>query len=272
MISFIINSNNYLQKLSGSSETPSFILQKFSVRIDKSIQSMKVFDKTFFLKSEQLTVALIYFDKRTIRFFKMLSTILTASICALVLSLIIQKVSPLFMLIGFIVGASIGLCLPEFYIQDKMKTHQFLLYQAVPTFLEQFHMITSSTGYESFPQALRFIAPNFPGALGDELRRLIKVQRYLSGSELLDRFVIICPHPLLKELSISIRVSNQYGTSLTNKTQSLVETAQLLREQHTKDLANKTSGVLLGPLLLFHLPALLIIFLIPFIFVLQKGL
>lgn len=232
---------------------------------------MKIFEKTLFLKSPQITLNQLHIERKELRLLKAVGTLIGSFVLLALIIALSQSFSIFSLLLGAGFGGFIGWCIPEFYIQDRAKTHQFLLQQAVPTFLEQFHMMASSAGYESFPQTLKLIAPSFPGFLGDEFRRLMNVQPYLNENELLKKLTHICPHPLLKELAISIKVSRQYGTSLTSKTQHLVQSAQQLREQNIKDLANKTSGVLLGPLLLFHLPALLIIFLIPFLFILQKG-
>lgn len=170
-----------------------------------------------------------------------------------------------------ILGGALGWIIPEVYLLDRLSSRRFFIQQAVPDFLDQFHLLVSSAAYESFGQSLQHIAPAFPGPLGEKLRSLQKIQPFVSERELLLQLEKACQHPLITELITVIQVSHSFGSSLSEKTNQLIQTAQIEREHRIKDLGNKTSGILLGPLLIFHLPALLIIFLIPFVFILQKG-
>lgn len=228
-------------------------------------------DKTFLLKTPLLTLSQLRMSKESFRVCKFLGILFGALIVLLCMKVSGIQFSFWFMALISLLGMFIGFVVPEIFIQDKLKTKQFFIQQAVPDFLDQFHLLVSSPAYESFGQALQYIAPSFPGYLGNELRELTKIQPFLSEQELLIELEKVCHHSLINELSTSIKVSSEFGSSLRDKTAQLLQTAQQEREHRIKDLGNKTSGMLLGPLLLFHLPALLIIFLIPFVFVLQKG-
>ncbi len=262
---------HYLHTLTSTQNSSTKVTHQIIDQLNRVLSSVKVFDKTVFLKNPSVALAQIHLSTERLRIWKAVGTFGAVVGSVIFMSIAGQQFSLVVAALIILLAAIVGWSIPEFVIGDFVKSRQFALYQAVPNFLEQFYMLCSSAGFESFVQALKQIAPNFPGIFGDELRRLQTLSTYCTQTQLLDRLIIICPHPLLKEFRLSVSVSTQYGSSLTDKTKQLVETAWKLREQQTKDMANKTSGVLLGPLLIFHLPALLIIFLIPFLFVLQKG-
>lgn len=186
--------------------------------------------------------------------------------------MVFAGLNSILLILSIFIGAFIGWLIPEIYLIERQKMRQFELHSAVPELLDQLHMIVASPGFESFGQALRQLAPHFPGVMGEELLSLTNFQSYLTQQELLDRLVERCPHPLLKELRVTLQLTQEYGGSLQYKTAEIAERAITDRDQKIKELGNKASGMLLGPLLIFHLPALLIIFLIPFVFILQKGL
>jgi tight adherence protein C len=241
------------------------------IRLDHWLEKARIFDLALVLKQKDSQLQRIHMPIIVFRRVKLAGVLFAIGLCFALFGVLFSHLSIIVVVASALGLGLIGWIIPELYIQDRVKTQQLLLNQAVPTFLEQFHMLSSSAGYESFGQALDLIAPHFPGKLGEELRLLVKTKPFLTETELLDRISQICSHPLLNELVVSVKVSTQYGTALADKTAHLVDAAQQLREQQTKELANKTSGVLLGPLLIFHLPALLIIFLIPFLYTLQKG-
>jgi Flp pilus assembly protein TadB len=264
--------HSYLQVLDITSVNESEKNAYFGQTLDNILSRFRIFDTALTIKNLPQTLDQAELTHTNFRRLKFFSSALTGILFFIIL-FVMSKVIPVWVYpIGIASGFFMGWVLPELYIKERIGFRQFLLFQAVPDFLEQLSMISSSTGFESFSQALTFIAPTFPGFLGEELRKLTFVQPFINEQELLDRLVQVCPHPLIKELVISIQLSSQFGGSLGEKVGQLVETAQEQREQSIKDLGNKTSGILLGPLLIFHLPALLVIFLIPFIFVLQKGL
>lgn len=261
----------YFATLTRTSHSKTEVTEQMLNRFDALLQQTKLFNKVLFIKNLPFLLDQTQYSMRDVRLLKGAGTALGLIASAFLMSISGHIIPTLFWPLGLALGGFVGWSIPELYLKDRLQTYQFYLQHAVPDFLEQLHMMSASTGFESFGQALKLIAPTFPRPLGTELRKLTAIQGYLTEQELLDRLVKVCPHPLLKELALSIKLSSQFGSSLSEKTERLVETAQVQQEQLTKDLGNKTSGILLGPLLLFHLPALLIIFLIPFLFMLSKG-
>jgi tight adherence protein C len=101
------------------------------------------------------------------------------------------------------------------------------------------------------------------GALSRQLREITIIYRFVDVNEFLDHFEKRFQTPLAKDLVSTLRLADEYGGNISEKIGILAEEAHKERMQNARQKGQKASAMLMVPLMLFHFPVAVIIFLAP---------
>lgn len=213
----------------------------------------------------------LHWNKYQYRRLKILSTVSAVTLAFIVLSISGLPVFSLWTLIIFLIAIGAGWFLPDQYLLDAQSNQLVQLNAQVPDFLQLFALSISSSGLVSLSQVLEDISRALTGSLKTEIQHILHKKHFLSQAEILKEVTTLTPHPFLQDLGMILEIHHTYGGQLSTALVDLAHRAQTDRVQHAQELANASSGLLLGPLLLFHLPALLIIVLIPAVLAFTNG-
>lgn len=169
-------------------------------------------------------------------------------------------------------AAAVGFIIPELYLMDKMAKRRQELRAQFPNFLDILRVYASSAGYDGFAPAMSQIAAGMQGSLGVELRALMRAFPFIGKAALLRIVEERFPFSSCRDLVATIKLEHVYGGGIAEKITVLAEEAQKERLQQAKALGQRSSVALLVPLLLFHFPVALILFIMPFAFSILKAL
>jgi Flp pilus assembly protein TadB len=262
---------HYLLQLN-SQPTSVGILEKYTHYLKIRFAKNTFFLKSLFVKNVSQTLETLHWSAENFIVQKMIMTTLGSVFALVIIMLAFSQVSPFLVFLGLLIGGFGGWSICDILLKDQATLHSLSIQRAVPDFFDQLSMVVAAPGFDSLPVALHQVSKNFPGILGSELRRLDKLSLYVSHQDFFTQLAKTIPHPLTQELTVTVKIHQEFGGDLSQKIFELGQTARTHQTQKAKDFANKASGLLLGPLLLFHLPALLILFLIPAVLAFTKSL
>ena len=174
--------------------------------------------------------------------------------------------------LGLLAGTFIGWLLPDLYLKDRAVEAELAITRQIPEFLLLLSIILETSGHQSIVKALDETAQAIGGKLGEIVHQICARQNFSTNQEVLHKLVEVCPQQLLKELAQQVDLANTYGGSITNIVHQLADQAIQDEVMSAKEQGDKLSGLLLGPLLIFHLPALLILYLIPSVLAFTRSL
>jgi tight adherence protein C len=133
---------------------------------------------------------------------------------------------------------------------------------SLPNFLDRLTLsMEAGLGFEI---ALRRTSKNFPGLLGDELRKFVRaVDRGHTRFEALDQFVERTPSNDLAAFVAAVKQSDRLGTSLARTLRIQSQILRARRRRRAEEAGRRLPILIVFPLVFFFLPALLIIYLAP---------
>jgi tight adherence protein C len=116
----------------------------------------------------------------------------------------------------------------------------------------------------SFQIALQRTAANFPGVLGEELRRMVRqLERGYSRPRALEDLNQRTPSQELRAFTAAVKQSERLGTSLARSFRVQTELLRARRRRRAQEASRRLPILIVFPLVAFFLPSLLIIYLAP---------
>lgn len=228
------------------------------------------FGRSVILKDVKRRLSLVRMDWRTYKAWKGIGFVSGVSIGILIL--LIGGFSNLFSFFIFtpLVLAILGFILPELYVLDKENYRNYKINSEFPNLLDLLKLYSESAAFETFGSALYDISQNMRGVLGEELRDLTSRYRFMSLTEFLKLMENRFSEPLAQDLVSTVRLAEEYGGSVAQKIATLAEEAHKDRLQKAREIGQKSSVSLMVPLLLFHFPVAMVVFLLPLILTIMK--
>lgn len=168
-------------------------------------------------------------------------------------------------LIGlFMAGLSIsvGLAGPDVWINWRIERRQREIEISLPDFLDRLALgLEAGLGFEL---ALRRTAVNFPGLLGEGLRRVVgQLDRGHAREDALTRLTEENPSTDLNAFAAAVRQADRLGTSLSKTLRVQTALLRSRRRRRAEEAGRRLPILIAFPLVFFFLPALLIIYLAP---------
>ncbi len=235
----------------------------------KEIYNHPVFEKSLFLRNISDKLKLTGLRLEQYKIFKG-----TGASIGLIMGTFIYLLSisnPLSLLMLLIPLLTLmGFSLVDWYVLDKEQEISYRIHHEFPRFMDLLHLYTASAAYENIGSAMYAIANTMHGALAKQLQELTAVQRFVDTDKFLDEFSTRIKTPLAKDLVSTLRLTEVYGGNISEKIGLLAEEAHKSRMQNAKKQGQRSSAALLIPLMLFHFPVAIIIFLAPTALALQK--
>lgn len=221
-----------------------------------------IFEKSFIVTDLDRKLSLIGWDARKLAIWRGMLT-LAGIVLGVFFYIATAKIilSPLIFIIPVMVlGAYI---LPDLYIMDKEQQVELAIHNDFPRFLDLLHLYTSSAAFENMGSAIFYVANNMKGTLAEQLRELTALYRFVDRTTFLQEMELRFSTPLAKDLVATITLTEQYGGNISTKIGILADEAHKERLQNAKKAGQKSAATLLVPLMLFHFPVAVIIFLAP---------
>lgn len=170
-------------------------------------------------------------------------------------------------------GAALaGFIAPELYTAERLWRRKMQIRSQFPNFLDLLKLYTASPGYEGFGKALTTISEALRGELGQDLREVTRVSRFVGQSRLLSELEARFPYPYCRDLVTTVRLERSFGGGIAPKIAILADEAQKSRLAHAKMVGARSSVGLLVPLLFFHFPVALLLFILPFAYSILQAL
>ena len=156
-------------------------------------------------------------------------------------------------------GAYLG---PEAWISHRTERRGEEVDNALPNLLDRLALgLEAGLGFEI---ALRRVAANYPGLLGDELRRTLRrLDHGHRRADALQALLRRLPSQDLPAFVTAVRQSDRLGTSLAQTLRVQTRLLRARRRRRAEEASRRLPVVIVFPLVFFFLPALLIIYLAP---------
>lgn len=233
-----------------------------AIRYMELVFRADIFERSFFIKSTDRCLSRI---GMTLSKYKLLkgSFSLMGGFIGLVIYIfsIADIMSPLVFIIPLF--SLFGFCIIDWYVIDKDQEIAYRIHHEFPKFLDLLHLYTASAAYESIGTAIYTIANSMHGTLASQLTEITSVQRFIDTDKFLDQFEERIQTPLAKDLVSTLRLTEIYGGNISEKIGILADESHKARMQNAKRQGQKASAALLIPLMLFHFPVAVVIFLAP---------
>jgi tight adherence protein C len=157
-----------------------------------------------------------------------------------------------------LMGGLVGFFAPDLWIARRAVARQDEIRRALPEALDLMAIsVQSGMGLE---QGMELVARRLPGALGDELHRMLKeVQLGTSRRDALDRLRERTDVSELSTFALSLAQADALGSPLGEVLRIQAQEMRMLRRQRARELAAKVPVKLLFPLLLCIFPSLAIV-------------
>lgn len=173
-------------------------------------------------------------------------------------------------LLWALVGALVGFFLPDVLIAHRAGSRQDEIRRTLPEALDLLAIaVQAGMGLE---QAIELVARRMPGALGEELHRML--QEVALGTSRREALTHLRKRTEVSELStfaLSLAQADSLGSPLGEVLRVQAAQMRMLRRQRARELAAKVPVKLLFPLLLFIFPALAIVVIGPAIVSILKA-
>ncbi len=221
-----------------------------------------VFGVSLVVRDRELTLSKIGMSRTEYQFWKGCGMVagLILGLCTYILTTK-TVLSPMILLIPAL--GLFGFILTELYVNDKVQQIDYEIHTDFPKFLDLLHLYTASAAYENIGGAMYSVASNMEGTLARQLRELTAVYRFVDLHTFLEKMDERFSTPLAKDLVATLRLADTYGGSISTKIGTLAEEAHKDRFQNAKKAGQRASATLLVPLMLFHFPVAIIIFIAP---------
>ncbi len=165
----------------------------------------------------------------------------------------------LFLLLVLIVAGIFG---PEVWLNRLIEKRQYTIDLSLPDFLDRLSLgLEAGLGFEI---ALRRTSANFPGLLGDELRRAVRlIDRGYPREQALGEIVQRTPSQDLSAFVAAVNQTDRLGTSLAKTLRIQTGLLRARRRRRAEEASRRLPILIVFPLVFLFLPALMIIFLAP---------
>lgn len=235
----------------------------------ENIFQADIFKYSLFLKNIEARINRISMPVETYKVIKGILTLagLLSGILIYVLSTN-TPISTLLLVIPFF--TLFGFCLIDWYVLDKDQELSYKIHYEFPKFLDLLHLYSASAAYENIGSAMYAISHTMNGALAKQLQDITAVQRFVDNDTFLNEFEKRVSSPLAKDLVSTLKLTEIYGGNISEKIGILAEESHKARMQNAKKQGQRASAALLIPLMLFHFPVAVVIFLAPTALALQK--
>lgn len=158
-----------------------------------------------------------------------------------------------------LLAGSIG---PGLWLGIRTERRQTEIDLALPDFLDR--LALGLDAGLSFELAFRRTATNFRHLLGDEMRRVTRqIDRGHARSSALDELGKRNPSPDLQTFVATVKQAETLGTSLAEALRVQTGLLRARRRRRAEEASRRLPVLVVFPLVLFFLPALLIIYLAP---------
>lgn len=239
------------------------------IKLSSKLFAGRVWEFSLFIKNHTRVLEFIAMEPLTYRTMKALSMMIGAVLGIITYAFITTSLlSPLLLVIPVL--ALIGFFVPEMYVADREQQIKYEIHTDFPRFLDLLHLYTSSAAFEHLGSAMYEVANSMEGTLAKQLRKSMSVYRFVDLHTFLDRFEETFSTPLARDLVATLRLAEEYGGSLSDKIGTLADEAHKERMQNAKKAGQKASAALLVPLMLFHFPVAIIIFIAPTVLALKE--
>ncbi|MGQ0679278.1 MAG: type II secretion system F family protein [Actinomycetota bacterium] len=161
-----------------------------------------------------------------------------------------------------VLGGTAGFFLPDFFIARKGKERQDELRRALPETIDLLAIaVQAGMGLEG---AMNLVSQKLPGALGDELHRLLQeIQLGASRRQALQKLRERTEVTELSTFCLALIQADAIGSPVADVLQAHAAEMRMMRRQRAREQAAKLPVKLLFPLLFTIFPALMIIIIGP---------
>ncbi|HET7009942.1 MAG TPA: type II secretion system F family protein [Anaerolineales bacterium] len=151
---------------------------------------------------------------------------------------------------------------PTVWISLRIDRRQREIDRSLPDFLDRLSLaLEAGLGFDV---ALRRAAERFPGRLGEELRRMLRMlDRGHSRVEAMEDIARRNPSDDLKVFAAAVRQADRLGTSLAKTLRVQSRLLRDRRRRRAQEAGRRLPVLIVFPLVFFFLPALLIVYLAP---------
>lgn len=157
-----------------------------------------------------------------------------------------------------ILGGTAGFFLPDIWIARKGEQRQDDIRRNLPETIDLMAIaVQAGMGLEG---AIELVARKMPGALGDELHRLLQeIQLGASRRQALQKLRDRTEVSELSTFAMALIQADAIGSPIADVLQTHAKEMRLIRRQRARETAAKLPVKLLFPMLLFIFPALMIV-------------
>lgn len=161
-----------------------------------------------------------------------------------------------------IVGGAAGFFIPDLLIAKQGTARQLQIKRTLPETIDLMAIaVQAGMGLEA---AIELVSQKLPGALGDELYRLLQeVQLGSSRRQALQRLRDRTEVDELSAFALALIQADIIGSPVAEVLQSNANQMRLIRRQDAREMAAKLPVKLLFPMLLFIFPALIVVIIGP---------
>jgi tight adherence protein C len=167
-------------------------------------------------------------------------------------------------LFGLILPIS-GFILPDLLIGMRANQRQDEIQTSLPDVLDQITIaVEAGLGFEA---ALGYVANNIVGPLGDEISHTLQDIRVgFTRAQAFDAMVKRTDVDDLRQFVLALRQAEKLGIPIAQVLRSQSEEMRVIRKQRAEENAQKLPVKMIIPLVVFILPALVIVVLAPAVF------
>lgn len=157
-----------------------------------------------------------------------------------------------------VIGGAIGYFLPDVWVARKGEARQEEIRRTLPETIDLMAIsVQAGMGLEG---AIELVARKLPGALGEELHRLLQeIQLGSSRRQALQKLRDRTEIAELSTFAMALIQADAIGSPVSDVLQTHASEMRLLRRQRAREMAAKLPVKLLFPLLLLIFPALMVI-------------
>jgi len=197
----------------------------------------------------------------TSAFFGLRWLTILGSVCLAILMTTLAEVSLLTIFVSsLLLGA--GWFGWQIWVDSRIRERASSVEKDFPDFLDRLTLaVEAGLGFEV---ALRRAAADYPGILGEEFRRMIRMlDRGCRRADVLDELANRNPSSALKAFAATVKQADHFGTSLAKHLRVQGTLIRNARRRAAQEMGRRLPILIVFPLVLFFLPALFILFLAP---------
>ena len=264
MISKLRNNKlEYINRLTSNSQKKVSSLETAVNKMNFFAKYFPFLSKSFIVKNIDKKIETLHISKEKYQQIKIVSLLIGVLIYLLIAVFASQSLTILSTFICLILILTLSFCVPDIYILDKLLLRKYQIFNQLPDFFSLLSLYASSSAFTTFSDALSHVAANMKGILAKDLKRIAKMQSYVDRKKILTMIKDCFDDQLIDDLVITLKLTYDFGGDLAKKISILSEEAQKNRLIRAKEAAGKAAGSLLLPIIVFQLPVLLIILLLP---------